>query len=580
MEVGGQGLRSGGLEQSEREVSSGDSWIAFGILLVSLSVYVLTSPGRIDIIDAQYRFDVAQNLLRYGRPYLTDPALIDPAYRVLGSDGSFYSNYGFAGSGFGLPLVWLGQLFDTGKGETTRFFFSLTTCVFGALCALVLYLFYRDLQVSRLSAAFWTAASSFATLLWPLSASSFENVQRGFLAFLAVFLGYRSAKRRSKPLAVAGGLAAGLLLMFRWYMVFLLPLLALSVLPSPATQADSLPSVQPGKQENLPPFVMKATQLVYGVYRDVLIAVVRGETASENRRRYVAFLEGTTIGLAGMAAFNLERFNSLFHSGQTIVVRALVSNPLDGFLTLFVSPGKSIFLYSPPIILGFLGIGHLWRRERWLAYAIISTTLAWVSLMCGTFDTGGDWCWGPRYFINVLPLWALPFPFLRPGKFLRWLAIAVVGLGLVVQLMAVSVDFQRFFYERRLSAFFFVRDPSFYFNHSALLARPSEILSLKDGVPPTACRFSPTPYPDSLTYCIFGPPGNTLYMADRWVRGFKVFYLPRPWPFWLRRIEPSRQPINFTRWFLGCLALLILGSALILRGLRPAQSRAAPERAL
>ncbi len=578
MSAGGQRPQSGGPEQME--VRSSDYWIACGIFLVALSVYILTSPGRIDFIDAQYRFDVAQNLLRYGHPYLTDPALTNPAYRVLGWDGGFYSNYGFAGSGFGLPLVWLGKLFDAGNGETTRFFFSLTTCIFGALCAAVLYLFYRELQVSRRSALFWTAVSSFATLLWPLAASSFENVQRSFLAFFALFLGYRSAKRRSRSLALAGGLSAGLLLMYRWYMAVLIPLLALSVLPSPATPADSPPPRQPRNLQVPSPFLMRVIQLLHHIYTDVWIAVGRGGAASENRWRYVAFLEGTTIGVAGMLAYNLERFNSFFHNGQTIILPAVVSNPLDGFLMLFVSPGKSIFLYSPPIILGFLGIGYLWRRERWLTYAIISATVAWVALMCATFSTGGEWCWGPRYFVNVLPLWALPFPFLRPGRFIRPLAIAIVGLGLMVQVMAVSMDFQRFFFERRLSIFYYLQDPSFHFKHSALLARPSEILSLREGVPPTASRFSPTPYPGLLTYCVFGPPGNTLYVADRWVRGFKVFYLPRPWPFWLRDIEPGRRPINLTAWLLGCLALLMLGSVFILQGLRHAEPRAAPESAL
>ncbi len=580
MEVGGQGLRSSGLEQGEREVSSRDYWIACGIFLAALSVYVLTSPGRIDDIDAQYRFDVAQNLVRYGYPYLTDPALTNPDYRVLGSDGSFYCNYGFAGSGFGVPLVWLGRLYDAGNGETTRFFFSLTTCIFGALCAAVLYLFYRELQVSRRSALFWTAVSSFATLLWPLSASNFENTERGFLALFAVFLGYRSAKQGSRRLALAGGLTAGLLLMYRWYMGVLIPLLAFSVFSSPAGQADSPQPGLSGKQQNLSSFIRKAVLYLHNIYIYVLSILRPGLVAWENRRRYAVFLIGNMIGLSGMVAYNLLRFNSPFHSGQNISIPAMVSNPLAGFLTLFVSPGKSIILYSPPIILGFLGIGYLWRRERWLTFAIIGTTLAWVPLICANPSPGGDWCWGPRYFVNVLPLWALPFPFLRPRNFIRRLAVAVVGLGLVVQSMAVSMDFQRFFFERRLPVYFYAQDPWYYFKHSALLARPSEILSLREGIPPTAHRFSPAPYPDLLTYCFFGPAWNTLRTADQWVRGFKVFYLPQPWPFWLRQIDPSRRPINLTRWLLGCLALLMLGSAFILRGLRPTPSRAAPDNSI
>ena len=89
---------------------------------------------------------------------------------------------------------------------------------------------------------------------------------------------------------------------------------------------------------------------------------------------------------------------------------------------------------------------------------------------------GGDWCWGPRYFVVVLPLLALAFPFAsftRPAE--RVVVRTLIAAGLAVQLLAISVDHHRFFYERSLPRFFWSTDRAFYFRHSALFARPGEI---------------------------------------------------------------------------------------------------------
>ena len=72
------------------------------LFLVLTGVYVLSGPGRIDIIDGQYRFDVTRSLVEVGRPTLRDPMLDAWSGR---SDGSRYSGYGPAASLAAVPLV-------------------------------------------------------------------------------------------------------------------------------------------------------------------------------------------------------------------------------------------------------------------------------------------------------------------------------------------------------------------------------------------------------------------------------------------------------------------------------------------
>src|SRR5207248_2963077 len=79
------------------------------------------------------------------------------------------------------------------------------------------------------------------------------------------------------------------------------------------------------------------------------------------------FLSAISIDLALYFSYNHLRFGSYLDDGklrmQAHSTVSLFGNPLSGFLTLFASPGKSIFLYSPPLILGLLGMRYLWRRS-------------------------------------------------------------------------------------------------------------------------------------------------------------------------------------------------------------------------
>src|SRR5262249_13561901 len=154
---------------------------------------------------------------------------------------------------------------------------------------------------------------------------------------------------------------------------------------------------------------------------------------------------------------------------------------------LLVSPGKSIFLYSPPIILGLISIKRLWRTAPQVGLSLAVTSLVLLMFLSKISFFGGDWCWGPRYLVILLPIWALAFPFLPSGKIYRVTAVTLIAAGFVVQLMGLSLDAERFFLEKNLPGHFWADQPGFYMRESALFSRPAEIMSsLRDGVPTTA----------------------------------------------------------------------------------------------
>src|SRR5581483_6712599 len=543
-------------------------WTTLGIGLIVFSIYVLSGPGRIDIIDGQLRYEVSANLVQNGRPELRDKFITSNAMlAVRGKDGAFYSFYCIAGSVFAAPFVWLGGLLGSPEGEGQRFLFSLSSGLFGALAACVLYIFYIDLGVSKKRALMWCFVSAFATLLWPTSTSTFDNAQHSFFSLFAIYLGYRSAIKKSIGLSIIAGVVAGILINYQEYFVLLIPALALSCL---TWQGRKIDDDDAGKSSATKSRTKSSGLDFNDVARGIgsVVSAIRklafgdGEYAMA-RRRYLAYACGAWSGAVVFFFYNYMRFGSIFNSGKFDIIAqghpVFFGSFFIGLPGLLVSPGKSIFLYSPPIILGLIGIRRLWRVAPQVGLSVATTSFVLLMFLSKISFFGGDWCWGPRYLVILLPLWALAFPFLPKGNIVRVLAITIVVIGFAVQVMALSVDHYRFFLENDLPGHFWADEPGFYMRKSALFARAGEMMSLSQGVPRSALQFTQTPYEGTLTYCIFGVrPINGLRLSQ-WIKQYQVFYLPRPWPLWMREIDPEQRPINLEAWVIAMMLMLGIG---------------------
>jgi hypothetical protein len=506
--------------------------VAVGIVLLVGSLYAVLGPGRIDIIDGQYRFEVARNLLELGSLQIGDPFLGGAVQGVGFGDGQFvaYSPYGLSGSIVPLPLLVLAKITGSQSVDRQQFFFSFTSAVLGAATAALLFLFYTTLGIARRPALLWTLVGAFATLAFPAATSVFDQTQQGFFVAAACYLAFLAARRNSMPLAVAGGAALAILVNFQETYAILIPTIGIATLASPAASP---------------------------------------EQRRRSFERCLVFMFVGGIGLLVWAGLNNFRFGSLLMSGKGGPNHpSPFGNPLVGLIGLLFSPGKSIFLYSPPTVLALLGLYHLFRRERRLGQAVVASAAAYLALISSLSFFGGDWCWGPRYFVSILPLLALGFPLLKFDTARRQLGIGtLVVAGLAVQLLGVSLDQHPFFYGRSLHPFFWSTDSGFYFRQSALFARPGELLArLRDGVPSEAKQFRPGPYPESLTYAVFGPGGPNNQDQPGWMRHFRVFWLPRPWPLWMATIPETERPIALRTATSVLLALGLAGAVAIRLG--------------
>jgi len=513
---------------------------AAGAFSCFLAIHLLTNAARIDIIDGQVRYDVAASWLDTRAPTIRDRALMGQRVAIRGQDAT-YAAYNAGASLSPMPFMLLSRLVPGHTVERDRVAFSMAGPVFGAAVGALLVLAYGMLDRGPAASLAWATVISLATLWWPGSVTVFDQNQHAFFLLAGSLLAWRSGRRKSRRLAALAGVASGFLITYQESYALLLPFVGLAVF---AASPEDSPAGG---------------------------SVLRRPIDQAGWLRYVAFAAGGGVGLLLFVAFNVWRYSAFLQPGRYDVQQMFSGNPIAGLLSLTLSPGKSMFLFSPPLVLAFFGARGLFRRVPTLAAVVGLISVAHVLLVIQLAFFGGDWCWGPRYLLVLLPLWALSFPFALE-RVPRWIVGALVTLGFGVQLMAISVDHQRFFLEHNLPPYFWL-DQWAYFKRSQLFSRPFELLSLaRGGVPPEAKLFSPTPGAQ-ITYAPFGPLDHR--DGARWARHFAVFHTLRPWPFWIRFVDPAQRPMRPWPAVLVCGGLFIGGGALLLLGLRRSSPQAA-----
>lgn len=546
-------------------------WGAFFLLL---GVYLFSHPGRIDMIDGQYRFDVSRNLINLNGPCVSDYWLVQAPLPTNPKTGNFYSYYTAPASFFPLPLMIASRALLGVKAASDRFSFSLASAFAGAMLAPLLLAFYRRLGVALKPALGWTAVFCLATLWWPGAETVFDQVQHGIVLMAMLLAAYDVAKGGAWGLALVTGLLGGVLFNYR------IPFLAL-----------------------LPAFP------IYWIVEARRSKAESGQSPKGLRPNIAAYCVGVGIGLAGYALYNWVRFGSTsmphYVNGVT-----MVGNPVAGFLTLTISPGKGLLWYSPPLLLAAFGLAGFWRKDRGLAGLVIALSIVHLCEMSSLSFAGGDWCWGPRYLIPIMPLWALAFPYIVYRVLKPWIVSSIVGLGFAVQLLGLSVDHHRFFYYRRLPALFWMNEWS-YFRFSQLAARPAEVIESIAEWNWRRPMINSGPMGEA-TYCPFGPPRRPAKAAGTqkptpgkakvtvrsitsngaaalikkaadkqtrrpippppdprvWVQRYRIFYDPRPWWGWINDVPLDQRPVDPMAFFLFCTVTTCLGAGLLGAGLK------------
>lgn len=365
---------------------------AFFVFTFFLSLFFLTNSGG-DTSEGSYDFLVAQRIIRVGEISFVEK----PNYGfTIAPNGKFYNNHEIGNAVFMIPTALLdeivGRLLAGKVNERTleliqKFIFSFLASIYFALTLAIYYMILRRHFSLKGKVAFLaTLLLGCTTYLWTYIRQMWDGVLCTLLIILALFFLLEFRNSRS----------------LRFY-IYCLILLGLAFITRPTTVLVAFAMLG-----LVTTFVVRGCELLLSrtlqVTKHLLLAGV-------------IFLPFTLWQLY----YNWLRTGSPFVTTLASSGWGLTIGSFDGFVQGIVgqlfSPGKSIFVYAPLLILSFLLYPSFHRRHRQEAWFALILTVMWFSLHASlvfptdkyNFFWTGDWGWGPRYLLTILPIMFLPF---------------------------------------------------------------------------------------------------------------------------------------------------------------------------
>jgi hypothetical protein len=175
----------------------------------------------------------------------------------------------------------------------------------------------------------------------------------------------------------------------------------------------------------------------------------------------VLFLLAVSLGILVVGAYNYLRFGNWLETGYGAegAGTAFDRNWHSFFYALYgflLSPGKSVFLYNPVLLLSFLLLPRFSRRHPREGFLILACSVLVLVLHSNLFISWyGGWSWGPRFLLPVFPLALLPIAAVQraaPGTDarpirLKRLILGTLAISIAVQILAIAVSPRRFYHE-------------------------------------------------------------------------------------------------------------------------------------
>jgi hypothetical protein len=150
------------------------------------------------------------------------------------------------------------------------------------------------------------------------------------------------------------------------------------------------------------------TKISYLLLLPILIATFflkQGKSLS-----YMSLLPAGLIILI-LGIINWIKFGSPFFTGYhawTSKENDFQWYQLEALSNLLLNPQWSLFTHYPLVIISLFGIYSFIKKFRFEAVFILTISLVFFILIGGMSNWRGEWGYGPRYFLFILPLLSLP----------------------------------------------------------------------------------------------------------------------------------------------------------------------------
>jgi len=404
---------------------------ALALFCVLAGIYLLTSGGHTYSYDEETMFGLTESLVERGSLVVPTCGNCTVLRSIPMPEGRNYSRYGPVQSLVAIPPYLVGRALagddDAARWFTTRFAATLLTALVTAWIGALLYATLRRLGATHGAALLTALLYGLGTQAWPRAKTFFADP----LTTLLILGGIYCWRRLDNP--TGADAAARARAMTGW-----------------AAGLGLLCGVSVGVK-----FGAGIILLPFGVAGAASLR--RAWRADGLTPRGLATIAGAgalavAVPLALVGWYNWARFGSLTATGYggREVGAVQGGDWWAGFSGIVLSPGKSLFVFSPVVILGLLAWWPFARRHLRAALLVGGLIVLHIAFYARVPQWDAGTSWGPRYLDFIVPLCLLPLPWglawlAGRGRALRLtlggLAGVLVALALVVQLLGVLVNF-------------------------------------------------------------------------------------------------------------------------------------------
>jgi hypothetical protein len=383
--------------------------------------------GHLYSPDEEVMFRTTQSLAQF-RGFVIQP--LEPGgdrFTQADASGRFYGHYGLGQSLLAVPLYYVGTIIAQilppqwnevfrypGKSfseNITRLAVSRFNQIITALTCLLLFNFGIALGYSKKSAILVTLIYGLATIATPHSKTFFSEPLATLLLLFSFYSLFRYKQSQKIKWILWSGTALG-------YAIF--------------TRIDSIITVP--------------------IFLCYLIMQIRNQKSEIRNsksaiRNLVTWLVPIGFFCGLVALYNFVRFGSFTSTGYESEGLTFSYPILDGLYGLLFSSGRSIFLFSPPIILFIFAIKLFWQEQRNEAYFCSAIALFYVLFYSKWESWAGGWCWGPRHIFQIhifllIPVLVLLEKYIKKPSPAFWFSIILItAVGMFVQVTGILVSF-------------------------------------------------------------------------------------------------------------------------------------------
>jgi hypothetical protein len=142
---------------------------------------------------------------------------------------------------------------------------------------------------------------------------------------------------------------------------------------------------------------------------------------------------------------NYAKWGEYSIGGSYRVFNSLTNSWLVSIYGYLFSPGQSIFIFSPILLLAPAYFRPFARKHVAEAVTILGLTISYALFYGRSLTWHGQWCFGPRYLMATIPLLLLPLASwlgrTRPAPWIAVVSLAIVGAFIEVLHVAINVSF-------------------------------------------------------------------------------------------------------------------------------------------